>query len=42
VYTGYVRIQNENRANYTFNINPYNVVPGGDPQAIIFGMLHLF
>jgi predicted porin len=42
VYAGYVRIQNDSRSQYTFNINAYPVAPGGDPQAVVFGMIHLF
>jgi predicted porin len=42
VYAGYVKIQNENQALYTFNINPYPIAPGGKPQGFVMGMIHLF
>jgi predicted porin len=42
VYAGYVRINNDNNANYTFNINPVPVPDGENPQAFLIGMLHLF
>ena len=42
VYAGYVKIQNENQALYTFNINAYPIAPGGKPQGFVMGMIHLF
>ncbi len=41
-YAGYVRIDNKNRAQYTFNINSYSVRPGGDPGGVVFGLVHFF
>ncbi|MGH8802007.1 MAG: porin, partial [Casimicrobiaceae bacterium] len=42
VYAGYVKYNNKNNATYTFNINPYAVAPGGDPQGLVMGMIHFF
>ena len=42
VNAGYVRIQNKDRANYTFNVNGYAVSPGGDPSAFVLGFIHNF
>ncbi|MGH8851273.1 MAG: porin [Casimicrobiaceae bacterium] len=42
VNAGYVIIKNQARANYTFNVNGYAVAPGGDPQGIVFGIIHNF
>ncbi|HEY2864910.1 MAG TPA: porin [Casimicrobiaceae bacterium] len=42
VNAGYVIIKNDSRANYTFNVNGYAVNPGGDPQGIVFGIIHNF
>jgi len=41
-YVGYVQIDNDKNANYTFNINPYNVVNGGKPQGFVVGAVHFF
>ncbi|MDQ6916466.1 MAG: porin [Pseudomonadota bacterium] len=40
--TGYIKINNEARASYTFHINPYTIRQGGDPSALMFGIVHLF
>ena len=42
VYAGYVKIDNDRNASYTFNINPYPVAAGGKPDGIVLGMIHLF
>ncbi|HYT97731.1 MAG TPA: porin, partial [Casimicrobiaceae bacterium] len=53
VYAGYVKLQNERNAAYTFNINAYTVSTActvsqpncgsnGRPQGLVFGMIHLF
>jgi hypothetical protein len=42
IYTGYVKINNEANANYTFNINSYNVAAGGNPGGFVMGMYHNF
>ena len=51
LYTGYVKIANDNNAAYNFNINPYNPVsstdmsyntPGGKPGGFVLGMVHFF
>lgn len=39
---GYVMIRNDDRANYTFNVNGYAVSPGGDPQGFVLGIIHNF
>jgi len=39
---GYVMIRNDDRANYTFNVNGYAVNPGGDPQGFVLGIIHNF
>jgi predicted porin len=41
-YAGYVKIVNQTNANYTFNINPYQVSYGGDPGGFVAGMVHVF
>ena len=43
-YAGYVRIDNDSKAAYQFNINPYvNVSPiGAKPQGVILGVVHFF
>jgi len=41
-YVGYVQIDNDKNANYTFNINPYPVVNGGKPQGFVVGAVHFF
>jgi len=40
--TGYIDIHNDSRASYTFHINPYTIRQGGDPRALMFGIVHLF
>jgi predicted porin len=42
VYAGYVRIDNDSNASYTFNINPYPTAIGGKPGGLVLGMIHLF
>ena len=42
VYAGYVKLNNDNHAQYTFNINPYPIAPGGKPGGFVLGMIHLF
>ncbi|MBU6486098.1 MAG: porin [Betaproteobacteria bacterium] len=42
IYGGYTRIDNKSNANYSFNINPYAVTPGGNPSGLVLGMYHLF
>jgi predicted porin len=54
VYAGYVKLQNENRAAYTFNINAYTINTtcvtesncpnggNGKPGGLVLGMIHLF
>ena len=51
LYTGYVKIANDDHAQYNFNINPYNPVsttdfayatPGGKPAGFVLGMVHFF
>jgi predicted porin len=54
VYAGYVKLQNDDRAAYTFNINGYTVNttcvtdavcpngPNGKPGGLVLGMIHLF
>jgi len=49
LYTGYVRIQNQSNAGYTFDINPYPIVcntyPNGScgkPGGFLVGMAHFF
>ena len=49
-YVGYVKIDNDSNANYTFNINPYPVCGGngascgsaGKPGGLVLGMVHFF
>jgi predicted porin len=41
-YVGYVQIDNDKNANYTFNINPYQVANGGKPQGFVVGAVHFF
>lgn len=40
--TGYIKIRNEDRASYTFHINPYTIAQGADPSGLLFGIVHLF
>jgi predicted porin len=54
VYAGYVKLQNDARAAYTFNINSYTINttcvtesncpngPNGKPGGLVLGMIHLF
>jgi len=53
VYAGYVKLNNDRNAAYTFNINAYTVSTActtsqqlcgenGKPQGLVFGMIHLF
>jgi len=54
VYAGYVKLQNDQNAAYTFNINSYTIYTGctvtnsstcgsnGKPGGLVFGMIHLF
>ena len=42
VYAGYVKIDNDSNASYTFNINSYPIGVGGKPGGLVFGMIHLF
>jgi predicted porin len=48
VYAGYVKINNDNHAAYTFNINPYPGsgsnfgIVGAKPGGFVLGMIHLF
>lgn len=41
-YTGWTKINNESRANYTFNINGYSTAVGADPQGFLVGVSHSF
>ncbi|TMG84912.1 MAG: hypothetical protein E6H74_05755 [Betaproteobacteria bacterium] len=40
--TGYIKINNKDRASYSFHINPYTIAVGADPSALMFGIVHLF
>jgi predicted porin len=42
MYFGYARVDNDSRANYTFNVNSYNTANGGDPQGFVLGTVHFF
>ena len=42
VYAGYVKIDNDSRAQYSFNINDYPIGVGGKPGGFVLGMIHLF
>jgi predicted porin len=42
LYGGYVRINNESKARYTFNINSYPIAPGGKPSGLGAGIVHFF
>jgi predicted porin len=54
VYAGYVKLQNDDRAAYTFSINSYTINttcrtdtvcpsgPNGKPGGLVLGMIHLF
>ena len=51
-YAGYVKLNNDARAAYTFNINAYTINTScqvtclngsnGKPDGFVFGMIHLF
>ena len=40
--TGYMKINNKDRATYTFHINPYTIAPGADPGGLLLGIVHFF
>jgi predicted porin len=42
LYGGYVRIHNDAKAIYTFNINGYSIAPGAKPTGIVLGIVHFF
>jgi predicted porin len=42
LYAGYVRLNNQANALYSFNINPYPTAPGGNPGGVVFGIAHFF
>jgi hypothetical protein len=42
VYAGYVKLNNDSNASYTFNINSYPIAVGGKPGGFALGMIHLF
>jgi predicted porin len=42
VYAGYVKLDNDSNASYTFNINAYPIGIGGKPGGFVLGMIHLF
>jgi predicted porin len=42
LYAGYSRINNDARAIYTYNINPYTIAPGAKLSGLIFGIVHFF
>ena len=49
LYTGFVRIQNQSNASYTFDTNPYPIVcnpyPNGNcgkPAGLVAGIAHFF
>lgn len=42
VYAGYVRINNQANAGYTFNINEYTIATGAKPTGLAFGLVHFF
>jgi predicted porin len=42
LYTGYVRLNNESNANYSWNVNNYSVTAGAKPQGLVFGFVHFF
>jgi predicted porin len=41
-YVGWSYIRNESNGVQTFNINPYAVGAGGDPQGFLAGLVHFF
>jgi len=42
LYAGYVRLNNQPKAIYTFNINDYPTAVGAKPSGVVFGMVHFF
>src|SRR5207253_8427253 len=42
VYAGFVKLENEANARYTFNINDYTIAPGAKPSGLLIGMAHFF
>jgi predicted porin len=42
LYAGYVKLNNDSNARYTFNINTYPIAPGGKPGGLVFGIVHFF
>ncbi len=42
LFAGYMKVNNDSRANYSFGGNGYAVVNGGDPQGFSAGMWHNF
>ena len=42
LYTGYVKLHNEARANYSWNVNNYSVAPGANPGGFVLGFVHFF
>jgi len=42
LYAGYVKLNNQSNAKYTFNINAYTIAPGGKPGGLVFGIVHFF
>ena len=42
LYAGYVKLNNDVNANYSFNINDYPTAPGGKPGGFVLGMVHFF
>jgi predicted porin len=42
LYGGYVKINNDTNARYTFNINSYPIAPGGKPGGLAMGIVHFF
>ena len=42
LYAGYVKIDNDANASYTFNINPYPTAIGGQPAGFVLGTVHFF
>ena len=42
LYGGYVKINNDSNARYTFNINNYAIAPGGKPGGLAAGIVHFF
>jgi predicted porin len=42
LYAGYVRLDNNAKAPYSFNINDYPVAPGAKPSGVVVGIAHFF